>query len=467
MDISRADLQWAADTGLITNEQLDPLWHGLKQRRADGASVRVSPSTGRVTVNALKPVAAAFDLVHVAWYAGTLLIMGALGWFATLGIEAWGGPGIVAIAGFYGLMFGLVGTRLWHSADLKILGGLLVAAAVSMTPAAVYGFERTVGLWPDVDPGAYQGFFHWVKGGWFAIEVTTMVVGAIAWRLVPFSFVALPIALTAWFMSMDAAPLLIDSPDRADRGLVSVVVGLLILGAAFGLRRRQRADLNYWLEVFGVIAFQGGLLSVSSDSLGTKFVFMAIQLGLLSLGALWQRRAFSLAAAVGVVAVCGWALVRSWEDRVMLSVGLGLMLQVFGLLRVRAWPTTGTFALVVGSGVLAIGSFTALTREDLEGALVLYALWHIVVVTLGVLVRSRLLTAVGGLSIAAWLVHLAHRVFEDSMVFPFVIVSLGIVVIVAGVGLHRRRDFINDAVDRLVPEALRRLRPDAPPGRDD
>lgn len=123
----------------------------------------------------------------------------------------------------------------------------LRAAAVSMTPAAVYGFERTVGLRPDVDPGAYQGFFHWVKGGWFAIEVTTIVTGAIAWRLVPFSFVALPIALTAWFMSMDAAPLLIDSPDRADRGLISVVVGLLILGAAFALRRRQRADLNYWL----------------------------------------------------------------------------------------------------------------------------------------------------------------------------------------------------------------------------
>ena len=102
-----------------------------------------------------------------------------------------------------------------------------------------------------------------------------------------------------------------------------------------------------------------------------------------------------------------------------------------------------------------------------RGGLVLYALWHIVVVALGVLVRSRLLTAVGGLAIATWLSHLAHGVFEDSMVFPFVIVSLGIVVIVAGVGLHRRRDFINDAVDRLVPEALRRLRPDAPPGCDD
>ena len=151
----------------------------------------------------------------------------------------------------------------------------------------------------------------------------------------------------------------------------------------------------------------------------------------------------------------------------LLSVGLGLMLQVFGLLRVRAWPTTGTFAPVVGSGVLAIGSFTALTREDLEGALVLYALWHIVVVALGVLVRSRLLTAVGGPAITTWLGHLAHRVFEDSMVFPLVTVTLGIGVIVAGVGLHRRRDFINDAVDRLVPEALRRLRPEAPPGCND
>src|SRR5689334_16703237 len=131
MDIERSDLTWATDTGLLTPTQADALWRGLEERRADGGAVRISPSTGRVERQAAPALRARFDLVHVTWYAGTLLIMGALGWFANLGLEAWGGPGTLGIALAYGALFAGIGRVLWRTADLKVLGALLVTAAVS------------------------------------------------------------------------------------------------------------------------------------------------------------------------------------------------------------------------------------------------------------------------------------------------------------------------------------------------
>lgn len=461
MHLERDDLDWAAAAGLLSHDQADPLWRGLVERRSSDVGVRVSPSTGRVEQLPVAPVAGRFDLVHVAWYGGTLLIMGALGWFATLGIDAWGGPGVLGIASVYGVFFAVVGAALWRTADLKVLGGLLVAAAVSMVPAAVYGLERTMGWWPAVDPGSYRGFYQWIKGGWFAMEVATIVVGAVAVRLVPFSFVTLPIALSAWFMSMDLAGLLFEYPTTSERGLVSVVVGLGILAVATALRFKDRVDLNWWLEVFGLFAFQGGLLSMNSGSYVTKYGFLAIQLVLLTVGALWRRPSFNAAGIIGVVAVSFWAIDLSRDVRVAMSVGLGLMLLGYGLVaQLRRWWFTASFALVASTSLLAIGPFSVWARTDNEAMLVLFALWNIAVVCAGVFLRSRLMTMVGGLAVTTWLIHLADRVFAQSMAFPIVLVSLGIGVIAGGVFLHRRRASIDRFLDERLPARLRALRPD-------
>jgi hypothetical protein len=76
----------------------------------------------------------------------------------------------------------------WRREQLRIPGGLFIVMAVGMTPLATYGFERLVNLWPAGDPGAYRGFHEWVKGGWFAMEVATVLAGAIAIHFFRFPF---------------------------------------------------------------------------------------------------------------------------------------------------------------------------------------------------------------------------------------------------------------------------------------
>jgi hypothetical protein len=109
MKISQEDLNWAADQGLISKEQASQLWGAFAGR--ESAS---SP----------------FDLAHLAYYFGALVVISAMGWFMTLGWERFGGGGIFLISALYALLFALAGKTLWYKENLVVPGGLLFTIAV-------------------------------------------------------------------------------------------------------------------------------------------------------------------------------------------------------------------------------------------------------------------------------------------------------------------------------------------------
>ena len=193
MKIVREDLSWAASSGVITEAQADALWQALEGR---------------------SDVRPRFDLAHVAFYFGALIVMSAMGWFMTLAWENYSGGGICAIAAVYALCFLLTGRNLWQK-KLKVPGGLLVTLAVWMTPLVIYGLERLSGIWPRGDPGTFRDFHIWVKGSWFLMEAGTIIVGVVALRFMRFPFLTFPIAFALWYMSMDLTPLLFGKEEFA------------------------------------------------------------------------------------------------------------------------------------------------------------------------------------------------------------------------------------------------------------
>ncbi|MEK9753464.1 MAG: hypothetical protein VW338_09680 [Rhodospirillaceae bacterium] len=60
--------------------------------------------------------------------------------------EELGGGGIFTIAAVYMVAFWALGRRLWHQPGGQMPGGLMVAVAVAITPLAVYGLQRWLGL---------------------------------------------------------------------------------------------------------------------------------------------------------------------------------------------------------------------------------------------------------------------------------------------------------------------------------
>ncbi len=97
------------------------------------------------------------------WYAGTLIVIAAMGLFSTLAFSQMGGWALTVTALVYALLFASAGHYLWTVKKLTTPGGLLIAIAVSMTPLAVYGVQDALGLWIKFGkPGAVREFYVWV-----------------------------------------------------------------------------------------------------------------------------------------------------------------------------------------------------------------------------------------------------------------------------------------------------------------
>ncbi|APW43590.1 hypothetical protein [Rhodoferax saidenbachensis] len=84
-----------------------------------------------------------------------------------------------------------------------------------------------------------------------------------------------------------------------------------------------------------------------------------------------------------------------------------------------------------------------------------YALINIVMVLFGAAIGRRVFTIFGALGVAGYLGYLSHRVFEDSLLFPFALTLLGLAVVALGVWWQRHEPAINARLARFVPEGLR------------
>lgn len=306
MKISKNDLLWAAAQRLITAAQAHELWQALQRRDAD---------------------APRFDLAHVAYYFGALIVIGAMGWFMTEAWERFGGAGIFVIALAYALCFVLAGHSLWFKKELRVPGGLLFTMAVCMVPLAIYGLERLTGLWPQGDPGIYRDYHIWVKGSWLLMELGTVAAGLLALRFVPFPFLTAPIAFSLWYMSMDLTPLLFGKLEFTweERLQVSMWFGLAMMVGAYLVDRRTEQDYAFWGYLFGLMAFWGGLSSMHSDSELSKLAYGLLNVALMLLSVLLQRRVFIVFGALGVMGYLGHLAYRVFKDSLLFPFALTLL----------------------------------------------------------------------------------------------------------------------------------------------
>jgi hypothetical protein len=326
MQFSELDLRAAVAAGALDANSLSRLLDFLSTRRSSVPSVAATP-------------APQFDLAHLLWYAGALIVMSAMGLFSTLAFSSMGGFALTATAAVYAVLFTIAGHHLWYGRDLRIPGGLLIAIAVSMAPLAVYGIQEAYGVWGQFGrPGTVHDFYVWIKGSWVFMEIAAVVAGVIALRFYPFPFIVMIIAFALWFMSMDLTPWVFGHAEFTwdERREVSVWFGLGVLVVAWLVDRYRRGgDFAFWLHLFGMMAFWGGLSLKSSDGEIAKALYCLLNVGLILLSVVLRRRVYAVFGTFGVAGYLGYLSHSVFKDSLLFPFALS----------------------AIGVGVIAVGLF--------------------------------------------------------------------------------------------------------------
>jgi len=117
----------------------------------------------------------------------------------------------------------------------------------------------------------------------------------------------------------------------------SVGFGFLMLVVAVMMDLRNRAgqlDYPFWIYLFGLLAFWGGLSGMHSNRLSGTLIYTAINLTLIAIGAVLSRRTFVVFGGFGVaigLSALSWRFFKnSWLFPLALS-GLGLSLVFLGV----------------------------------------------------------------------------------------------------------------------------------------
>jgi hypothetical protein len=309
---SSDDLRAAAAAGAINSSQLEALFAFLATRQP-GAPMS----------------APKFDVVHLLWYMGALVVISAMGLFSTLAFTKMGGPALAATALVYAALFTAAGHYLWTVRKLRTPGGLLIAIAVSMIPLAVYGVQDSYGAWSQFGkPGTVRDFYVWIKGSWIFMELATIAGGLIALRFYRFPFIVFILAFALWFLSMDIVPWITGSPvgNWETSRRVSIGFGLAVIAAAMVVNMRQRSgDFAFWLYLFGVMTFWGGITDGSSVSNVDKVLYGTLNLSLILVSAFLGRRVFAVFGAIGIALFLGDLASKVFGDSMLFPFALSLI----------------------------------------------------------------------------------------------------------------------------------------------
>jgi len=305
MRVTRSMIDEAVAGGILGDQQARGLWDFLVQKEQETPSFRPA---------------------HILYY----LAIGAMTLFMTLGWERFGGGGLIVISLVYCVVALALTEFFLARQNLAIPAGITATLAVVMVPLAVYGAQQFLGFWPSDGPraSAYRDYHTHVDWRWLIMELATLAAGAAAlWRY-RLPFMVMPVAVTLWYMSMDLTPFLFggDATELfSDRGkLVSMCFGLAmtVLALLVDIRSYRSKDFAFWLYLFGVLTFWGGLSSMRSDSELNKLLYCLVNLLMIAIGAALARRVFAVFGGLGVAFYLGHLSHTIFKDSMLFPVAL-------------------------------------------------------------------------------------------------------------------------------------------------
>ncbi len=318
ISISKGDLEAAAKQGSMSPLDVEPLWQALSQ------SQTINPPSA-------SPEASRFDSAQLAWYAGGVLVMIAMGWFMSRAEEVFGMNGVLGLSLLYTAGFAGLGWKLLKD-GVRTPAGVLYTLAVLMTPVTLTSALTVM----------HMESFLGSNAGALTLELATAAVGLFALLRGKTSLLSAPVYGSFWAISMTAAWIITSGSggfsgffDHFDHyNFVSMAIGLVILASAVHVDTRfgrvKGADYSYWGYVFGTAAFWIHMSFLDSGCELGKFIYFGVNIVLMLASVILARRVLLLAGAVGAVGYIGHVIWTYFSNSLtfpvlLIAAGLGVI----------------------------------------------------------------------------------------------------------------------------------------------
>jgi hypothetical protein len=209
------------------------------------------------------------------------------------------------ISALFATIYILAAKSLWNKENLKIPGGLLITAAVGLTPVFIYGFQKAVGLSPEITNN-FSNYQSITKGNYLFMELGTIIASLAALRFFRFAFVTFPLSISLWYMSMDITSILLNKNNLSfdEKEMISIIFGFVVLLGSYALDKKyEDLDFAFWTYLTGALSLWGGLSSLLMfrDSVLAQFSYCLINVFLIVIAIYLRRRIFLVLGAIGIL----------------------------------------------------------------------------------------------------------------------------------------------------------------------
>lgn len=150
-----------------------------------------------------------------------------------------------------------------------------------------------------------------------------------------FPFLLFPIAATLWYLSMDLSQFFFYLETYTWRATFSMYFGLIVIALAIYMDFKHsddKHDYAFWLYIFGVMTFWGGLSCQNSDSELSKFIYCLINLFMIMVSVFLDRRVFAIFGALGILGYLSYLAFNIFNH----NLGFPIALIFLGLLIIFA-----------------------------------------------------------------------------------------------------------------------------------
>lgn len=147
-----------------------------------------------------------------------------------------------------------------------------------------------------------------------------------------------------------------------------------------------------------------------------------------------------------------------WFERANISKIFGILMLTAGyLLHLKKKRDYAFWLYLFGLFTLTFG-FSFFYNANFPGFIILLLI-HIAMCFVSLFLEEPVFMVFGAIGIGEFLSRMSYKLFKDSMLFPFALTLLGVVIIVIGIIYQKNRRKIEDAINKLIPEGAKKLRP--------